>query len=183
MKTMSRDERLGLARTLTKRRHREAVAALGETFSAEEQNQFEHWLHLVATLHWDSPEYKAVGQPRKKRIAPLRAAIKQVVAPLLGKEVESDHGVLYLYELAVGRWTVVTRISFTGRSDDFNYDHLIRLSQESRPFARISVEKWFGISGETVWEGLSDQDIPEAAASLALVCRRFLEAAPHLLPQ
>ena len=184
MKTQSRDERLEMARTLTKRRHPEAVAALGDTFSTEEQRLFEHWRHLRATLYWESAEYAAVGQPRKKRIAPLRAAIRQVVAPVVGKEVDCCHGVLYRYETRIGRWTVATRIDFTDRQADIIYDHLIRLSEDSRRFAGpISVEKWFGISGVSEWRGLSDEEIPEAVANLALVCRRFLEAAPYLLPQ
>jgi hypothetical protein len=184
MKTMSRDERLNMARILAKRHHHEATEALGEPMSDEEQRQWDHWRHLRDAIRRNSPEAAALDRPRKKRIAPLRAAILRVVAPVIGNEVDNEHGVMYHFELPIKRWTVVTRIDFTGTWDDFEYDHLIRRSEDSSHFVRpIAVLAWFGIVGGcTKWEGLSDEDIPSAANTLALVCRRFLDAAPKLLP-
>jgi hypothetical protein len=184
MKTMSRDERLEMALILSKRQHLRGVEALGETFSVEEQRLWEHWRHQRTEIRRNSTEAAALSELRKKRIAPFRAAIRQVVVPLLGKEVENCHGALYQYEVPIGRFTVATRIDFTGRWNDFYYDHLIRRTEDSFHFPRsVSVEQWFGIVGSTQWEGLSDEDIPGAVDTLALVCRRFLEAAPHLLPE
>jgi hypothetical protein len=184
MSTMSRSERLKMAEILTKWFHPDAVKALGQTLTPEEREMFEHWRHVRARLYRESAEYAACAKPRQKKIAPLRAAIKELVAPVIGKEVEAYRGVLYQYELLIGRWTVVTRVDFTGRADDFVYDHVIRSSADSRELCRVSATSWFGIcGGMTAWVGLSDEDIPNAAATLAVVCRRFLDAAPRLLPE
>ncbi len=182
MRTMSRDERLRIAEIHTKRLHPDAVKALGETLTPEERSVFEHWLRVRSRIRGEISS--APVPPRRKRIAALREAIREVVVPLIGEESEADPGVEYWYEVRIGRWTVHTRIDFSGRWDDFSYDQIIRFSANGRELRRVSVESWFGIcGGMTSWVGLSEEEIPKAAATLALVCKRFLDAAPLLLPE
>jgi len=185
MRTMSRDERLQMARIQMKHFHSKAVAALGETSSAEEKQMFNEWRRIRA----ESQEFESGWEdlkPRKKPIAPLRAAIKEAVAPILGKELEGYGQDARYYEFPIGRWIVLTLIDFSSRLDDFTYHHEIRRATDPIPISMsssISVAKWFGIAGATSWDGLSEESIPDAASTLAKVCRRFLDAAPSLLPE
>jgi hypothetical protein len=183
MRTMSRDERLEMARIQMKHFHPKAVAAFGETFSPEEKRMFDEWRRIRAESRASESGWDDL-KPRKKPIARLRAAIKEAVTPILGNELK-EYGQGY-YELAIGRWVVLTVIDFSSRLDDFTYHHQIRRATDRVPISMsssISVAKWFGIAGATSWDGLSEEDIPDAIATLAKVCRRFLDAAPNLLPE
>jgi len=179
---MSHDERWRMAQILTKRRHAHAAEALGEPLSLEERALLVKW-DRQHTEFWRELDSTANHTgPRHKRVALLRAAVRQSLAPVIGREVVMDQGLLYHYELSIGRWTITTRLTFNHRDADLLYDHSIRSSEDSLYLVRsASVEKWFGIDAISSWVDVREDAIPGAVSTLVQVCRSFLEAAPELL--
>jgi hypothetical protein len=89
------------------------------------------------------------------------------------------------YRTQMGRWTITTDLDLGSSVRDLAYDQGVGLGPQD-PYSlanAISADAWFGISSTTGWSDLTEEAIPRAAATLTLLCQRFLGAAPHLLPR
>jgi hypothetical protein len=195
LRRLEPQDRLALGRALVKWHHSDAVAFLGERLSQSEERQ----------VQWHNQERMAVGrryilsggltsggpwapvmthdrppQARRALLKEVRRAVEPILGPAFYHPEPSD----WRYRTRVGRWAVVTFIRF-GLTYDLSYCHDIRFGDESDSMCRrLSAGEWMGLtSSDTGWVLSSPDDIPGAAAALASFCRRFLEAAPELLPE
>jgi hypothetical protein len=190
-------DRLAVGLAFAKRNNREAMAVLGETLLPEDKLLIkEHLQRSNAELYrWMWGGFRA-GDPRDawhhtmtarrpaRAVAELRKEVRKAVEPVLGSDVFRFDPNSWRYRTQVGRWALLTEIFF--RTDqDLAYSHDIRFGNESESMCRcISAMDWLVGTGKplTGWTLSSANDIPAVVASLASVCRRFVEAAPALLP-
>jgi len=115
--------------------------------------------------------------------APFKRFVREAIEPVLGINRETIGGRIWEYYTPVGKRVIDTIIEFGNRNFAMRYHHDIRIAGERQVFASLeSVPGCLGVfAGQ--WFGLLEPDFPAAAASLALLCRRFLKALPSLLPE
>ncbi|HXM97102.1 MAG TPA: hypothetical protein VN982_01365 [Candidatus Dormibacteraeota bacterium] len=86
----------------------------------------------------------------------------------------------WTYHTQMGSWIVSTEIDTGGRRN-VGYDHSIGALETMHLQDRISVLSWMGISSQTDWMYLSEDEADEAAECLGQLCGQFLSAVPKLL--
>ena len=111
----------------------------------------------------------------------FRKAVISELTPLFGSKYENRGGGEIAYKIPIGTWELVTLLDFGSRIDNLNYSHYI-MDKHGNVFAeRISILRWLGISGETSWQELTNDDIEEASKTCAEICTHFVNEVPKLL--
>jgi hypothetical protein len=179
-------ERHQILQTLTKMAHREAREALGEAVSPDETAIFQRTIDLrrvAADRRRRKGGFDLFASLWPRRIP--RAPIRNTIQPVLGKAAEVYRDRLYSFEAVIGRWLIVTEVYIEDKDGEMWYRHNIRshADRSQHLVGNISIALWLGVSGQTQWADLRGENVVAAAESLAAVCSRFLEAAPHLLPE
>jgi hypothetical protein len=197
---------LALARSLLRRFHPEAVKALGETCSVEEESLryrldgFRHDATSKMELEMDSRR-RAGERIRFISKRKLLNTTSRRFQEAFGSEcVESDRGLtgdpsLEFQTKFPGGWIISTHFWF-GRSESLiDYGHTIssEITFEHHgsqgPYlarhviaAMVSFCDWLGICSQTQWEYLTDDKEVDHACSTAIkFSERFFEVAPKLL--
>jgi hypothetical protein len=186
----SPDERLPLARALTKRFHPDATKTLGEPLSPQEEQLIASFddargieTNRMAELGLSRSSRPSRPQafPRRGIRAILRKQIWSALEPILGRDFEGLGGGNWCYRTAIRRWMIDTYIDLGGRYCDLQYHHSVWSRSGPPIVVKADALGWLGLGG-TSWNHLSPDEVPSTAATLALLCRRFVEAAPRLLP-
>lgn len=127
----------------------------------------------------DDSRYRAIIRRPSK--APLRKILLRRLAPVLGKAEEiGGNREEWAYSFQIRCWTVGTRID-TGGIRSFGYAHSIGAREAVPLEGNITVLGWMGISSQTDWFYLSEDDYVEAAECLVQICTCFLDAVPKFL--
>ena len=180
LRSLSAEEQLQTGRLFTKGSHRMALEILGTPLVQMEQIRLQN-LHEQCwrIMSWDTQK----GGKLNRSL--LKQQVRRAIEPVLGTDREQVTGNTWLYSTRVGNWEVDTNIEFPGSDVQMSYRHGISRGPEDRVYfaSNLNALAWLGVYSASEWSGLSDSDIPEAAAGLALVCRRFFDALPRLLPK
>jgi hypothetical protein len=114
--------------------------------------------------------------------------IRESLDPTLGEDAQRDSISSWTYRTPIRRWTVKTQIWVSaGPERHLAYDHSVSLPRRNRNWDgtvawMLSALDWMHLGTTTDWQLSSEEDIPAAAASLAMACQRFVDGAPRLLP-
>jgi len=155
-----------------------------DTFTEEDQKYVDLYLQMEQLEDHKDAMQRSPFEFRKKRKfnrRGFRRYIKSALKPVLGDEYEKWGGGLWNYCTSIGCWKVRTRIDTGGRFDQLCYDHVIQITNVLRLCECTSLLHWFGITNQTDWNDLKDEDAESVAESLAKIVKYFLEAAPKLL--
>jgi hypothetical protein len=176
-----KQEQVCIARLLAKRFHPQAATILGDPLSAEESERIKP---LDGECLWGLDRWSVMEACRKTNRSLLKKCVREAIEPVLGSDREQYSGSSWEYHTQIGRWRIDTAIDFAGgTSYSMAYNHDIVAMPEGVLLARdLSAPAWLGVTSSGSWSGLSEADIPAAAAGLAFVCKRFLDAIPRLLP-
>lgn len=180
-RSLGRTERSLLCSALLKRFHQRAVELLEELPSTEETVLFERSLEArrVYVPEIDGAQYKAII--RRPNKTPLRKILLSKLAPVLGKpEMIGGNREEWTYSFHIRCWTGETWID-TGGQRAFGYSHAIKAHGTVSLDSHISVLAWTGVSSQTDWFYLSEEEYSEAAECLVHLCTLFLDALPVLL--
>ena len=121
----------------------------------------------------------APARPAKK--GPLRKQLARRLEPLLGRRIpKRSNGQLWYFESQIGLWTLETEID-TGGWRDVSYEQKIHGPGSLCLQNRISVLRWMGLSGETNWYSLSEEECEATVETIALLVQLFLASASALL--
>jgi len=182
-----------MAQSLLKRSHFGAVAALGETKSAEEQELLSKFLARHSKCD-DEPRTKKSQRASKKKIcsvmAPkfLEAFGNQCfgVPAWLGQDPELD------FEMRLSGWIIGTRFYFGERSTVIHFSHFVtsEMTYELRGAAipvvtafplGITSDYWIGVDCQTEWQFLANDQVVPACDSAIELCHQFYGLVPKLL--
>jgi hypothetical protein len=92
------------------------------------------------------------------------------------------------FEMKCCGWTLRTSFNFEGRLHQFEYSHSI--VSDTRPHPQlspatlgnaISLGSWLGITGQTDWDHVLDEEVDRVCDSAMELCQRFFNAGPNLL--
>lgn len=182
-----------LAGGLLKRFHPEAVEALGETCSEEEEklvSQRDSYCNMSPLC--PAAELVEPGVTRLAGKAKLRKTLLKQFKETFGSQcfdlasVGMDPDLDFKMKNA--GWIVTTHFEFHGRNCQMQYwSHIIsptegRYGGAAMALAEfVSFTGWLGLSGTTIWEWLSEKDIEPACAAAIGFCRQFFDVAPKLL--
>jgi hypothetical protein len=187
LEPLANTQAMQFARALLKRTHRRAVTVLGELPAADETALLQKLddkrrsemfrQQLLGTLRPKSE--KSLTAPKRRLIL---NELTRSLSPILGPP-KRDSGNGYFVQTPVGNWRLKTILDIGGNFD-LAYYHDIPVGTAPGHFlARlISALSWFGIN-QTSWAGLTEEQIPGMADFVAQAARRFLDAAPNLLPK
>jgi hypothetical protein len=199
MSQMGTGDRRFLARALVKRFHERALRALGEAITEEEKQMCQEYFDK-ALLQSPRESYLEARLRAGERhaLASRRKLCRLIGAELRGRQIELDEDGCASRIIATtgNRWRVVTEIDTSNRHAQLIYHHDVVIADREEiiilpyggsvkrpiPIVRfVSLNAWLGISGQTEWSDLMDDDLPQVASALGGVCSVFLEAAPKLL--
>jgi hypothetical protein len=175
-RSLPHDERVTLARAMTKRFHKEACDLLRDPLTVDE----------ARLLGWaDTTRITSASHQRPTRLTKSlrRSVIEQLHDALgfLGAPESLSGRSEWLYVAQFGGWRIVTLVAAADRFGDCSYSHTIE-SMGGTPIARyLSLLSWLGISSETKWRVADEGHAAEASTAIAMLCRYFLDAAPLLL--
>jgi hypothetical protein len=192
MRRLDRAKQRVLAGGLLKRFHPEAVEALGETCSDEEEklvSQRDSYCDMSPLC--PAAELVEPGVTRLAGKGKLRKAILNRFKEAFGSQCFDLASVGMDPELDFkmkhAGWIVTTHFEFHGRNCQIEYWSDIisptkgRYDGPAMILARgISFAGWLGLS-RTSWEWLTEKDIEPACAAAIVFCRRFFDVAPKLL--
>lgn len=187
LKSLSPDRQSLLTTALLKRFHRRAVQQLGEKLSFEETKILKwydevRWSGFSQELKFDHETTNGQNHLKldRKRFG---VSLKDALHPILGDDFEKWGRYEFRYQQIFEKFIVFTYVDFGGDYHQLTYEHRIGpleqplLANDPRiGIMRISVLNWLGLSSQTMWNILTNDDTLEAAQTLALLCSHFLEA-------
>jgi hypothetical protein len=205
MQQLDRSDQLSLAHSRLKKFHPEAVKVLDESCSAEEESLR---TRLDAFRLVENGKQFFTSKPSGEKIkfaskSKLRRDILNQFKTAFGSEC-LDLACVGLdpeldFKMKCCGWILKTHFEFNGRDRQIHYWHSILekdygqrnlSSTTNEPHGRaameiggpfISFNSWFGISSQTQWSNLMDEDIEIACNTTIKFCSRFSEVAPKLL--
>jgi hypothetical protein len=202
MQKLDRGKQLVLARSLLKRAHPEAVKAVGEDCSTEEESlrysldEFRRRpsgldVEIVARRR-DGGKIKFASKRklRKVMITKFKDAFgSQFIESTCGDEEPDPR-----FRMRCCGWMLQTGFWFGRRESLIDYTQLIaseaRFQHPTNPeisapamlmSSGISHCAWLGIASQTQWEYLMDDEVEPSCNDAMKFCRRFIEIAPKLL--
>jgi hypothetical protein len=193
MDRLDLQRQITLASALLKRFHPEAVKSLEDHFNVAEEELYSQFSILRKQ---PSPLGEGILAKElsghKVRYASRRKIRKQLIHQ--ASSLLDSHPIIFsdseiAFEKNCCGWVIVTLFDFGGRSDQVRYHHSIVSESKREPFGIpeavlrrfISLHSWLGLSSETSWEYLVDDDIQHVCNCIMDSCRLFLDAAPKLL--
>ncbi len=198
MQQLAKSGQLNLAHSLLKRFHAEAVQALGESCSTEEEllrSRCDGFRLIPAGLDAEIEARRMAGEKirfaskrklRKVMTAQFKAAFGDECIGLACVDEEPD----LRFKMRRSGWTVNTRFDF-GRSETLlNYRQNVVSDQtikyQGKEVAMVmgfllSFNSKLGISSQTEWPYLMDEDIEPTCNAAIKLCGDFFEVAPKLL--
>ncbi len=187
LRRLGREEALKIVHAITRYFHAEAVVALGDSASLEDERIVHHFAGLRGGERQRNDRIRrSRGESTlPKRVKGLKPAVRAAVVPVLGTDSFRPDPLTTCYRTTIGRWTILTHVE---AHKELRYHHDICLAGHEMPAwqrARHwwSALSWMGLSSTTKWWLYGEEDIPAATSGLVLACQRFLEAAPKLLPK
>jgi hypothetical protein len=192
MRRLDKAKQRVLAGGLLKRFHPEAVEALGETCSQEEEklvSQRDSYCNMFPLC--PAAELVEPGVTRLAGKAKLRKTLLKQFKDAFGSQC-FDLGSVGIdpeldFKMKLAGWVLTTHFEFHGRNSQMEYWSSIispttgRYGGPAMVLADgIGFAGWLGLCG-TTWEWLSEKDIEPACAAAIGFCRRFFDVAPKLL--
>lgn len=175
-RSLNAEERFLLCSALLKKFHPRATEVLEDFPSVEETTLLDRYTEARRA------DISAINRTnRQLSKAHLRKILLRRLRAVLGEEQEMERNrEEWTYSSRIGCWTVRTRIDTGGRRT-LGYSHSIGAQYAVDLHSHISILSWMGISSQTDWLDLAEDDYSEAAGSLMQICTCFLDAAPKLL--
>jgi hypothetical protein len=198
MLTLSKSDQLVLARSLLKRFHPNAVKTLCETCSTEEESlrsQRGAAFDNIVSVGEEIRARKEAGEPvklaskRKLRTvmtAQFKAAFGGECIDLACVDEEPD----LRFKMQRAGWFVTTSFYFGRSKPVLSYMHGIASEEPLiyRPGigpmvmgAMVSFNSYLGISSQTEWHYLTDEEVEPSCAAALTLCAHFFEVLPKLL--
>jgi hypothetical protein len=193
LESLPKDKRLVLVSGLLKRFHTRAVALLGETVSAEQQELFERFsksfevVNRLQRERWDAARKLGPPLEPKQRMKIVDCVKNELhepscVWPKTGPWKGSS------FEVEKGGFRILTRF-WPGTRVSFSYDHAILdkkrgyyLEPDTTFYCdKFSIDSWLGISWETMWMDLRVGEVERVGKDLVRLCRHFIEGVGPLL--
>jgi hypothetical protein len=206
MQKLDSERQLALARSLLKRFHPQAVKALSEICSTEEEslrNELDSFRHdAIAGIELEIDAKRLMGERIKfmSKRKLLNAMAQRFQAAFgtrcieSGRELTGDARLEFQVKCS-GGWIISTYFWFGRGESLIDYGHAI--SSETTvehhgpqgPYMAslimanlISFCSWLGICSQTQWEYLlDDKNVDQACDAAIKFCRRFFDIAPKLL--
>jgi hypothetical protein len=192
---LEKGDQLILPHSLLKRAHPKAVEILGENCSVEEEelrsqrrefNLSEIVTEVCATkLIGENNKFANKRKIRKSILNHFKEAFgsKCIELECVGLDPELK------FRMKCCGWILTTLFDFGGSKRQIHYGHTITSETTTKPHGipkmimgrGISFNAWLGISGQTQWSYLMDEDIEPACDAAMKFCGHFFEIAPKLL--
>lgn len=201
MQRLNKEQQLALAYALLHRFHPLAVQALGVSCSPEgltlrsrrdssSVNDISGFGNQIFTRKCAGEKIKFASR-RKLRKAMTTHFIKAFGSECIGLEYVDEWEELE-FDMKCCGWIINTSFDFGRTEAQIRYNHAISTRKTFAPaeqqisngfglVSMISFNSWLGISSQTEWPYLMDEDIEPTCAAVIERCRHFFEAAPKLL--
>lgn len=195
--SMDKQQQFEFLNALVKRAHLSVVEAVDETTSEKEKALIDKYLTLdtyvengtrVIDATFERQGSDKIYQSMKKAACPgdidkklLRKLTVETLRRALGEYSVHDSLDSWWYETKVGVWSVWTLVSANKKHVHLSYCHRISVAQGIDLRFPLSAMQWLGLGGSTDWILWQDSQVEEATETMALLIKRFLDAAPILL--
>jgi len=196
MQQLDRREQLVLASGLLKKDNPDAVEALNESFTPEENAlliQLREFSLRLEVLEVGILARQRAGEKIKfASKAKLRRNIINQFKSAFGSEC-IDLAIVGLdpelnFKMKCCGWSLHTNFEFNGVNRQISYSHRIFSETAKEPdgvraiiLGFPSLSGWLGIRGDTEWKYLMDEDIQPVCDFIIQRCRHFFKIAPKLL--
>lgn len=175
------------AAALVKRYHKRALELSGETLSQEDREWVDAFLNFEKPFAptWDpaiaEEKYRAVVNSAKGPQLDKRKLVRELrtrLSPVFGSEGEAFGTQVRRYTASRGPLVLQTYVDWGGRLP-LRYSHSVVGKDMQRITHDISLLAWLGVSSDTSWSLLVDEDIVPAAELVAELCAHFKAAFLH----
>jgi hypothetical protein len=202
MHQLDRSDQLILAQSLLKRFHSEAIQSLGESCSEEEESlrsRLDTFRNQESAkeIFGGKTEGKKRKSASKKKLRTFMADKFQAAfgSECIGLPPCPDQDEDFSFEMKFSGWIIRTHFWFGRNASLIDYSHGIS-SEATFKFPRfrggwsmpitgigsiISFNSWLGISSQTEWKRLMNEDVEAACDAVIEHCRHFFAVAPKLL--
>jgi hypothetical protein len=193
MGKIDKEQQFALAHALLKRFHPDAVKAVGENFSAQEKvllNRRDNFYDLVLEPGRQSGGKGKLASRRKIRNVMIRKFNEAFGAQSPRMEYIDEDPDAQFRTNCCG-WSLETHFWFGEGQNLLEYSHAIAsencyLLEGPSPTrmvlgAGVSFCSWLGITSQTEWENLTNENVESCCDAVVKLCRRFFDVAPKLL--
>jgi hypothetical protein len=196
MQQLGMRERLILASGLLKRANPDAIQALDESFTPEEEVLLAELREFSLSSGRLEVEISVRQHGGEKiefgRKAKLRRTISNQFKEAFGHQC-TNLAIVGLdpelnFKMKCCGWLLITDFTFNGVDKQIVYSHQIRSETAKEPdgvrdiiLGRPSLSGWLGGRGDTSWEYLMDEDIQPVCGFIIQRCRYFFDVVPKLL--
>ena len=192
IRTMSRYDKQILMSALLKKFHLKALQSTGDTITSEEvaiRDEFRAFCQLPSLMDEEVLLRKLSGEnvayANRRR---LRPKILEQSRRAFGTDqiLFSDSARV---RTKLCGWILETAFDFGGEADQVRYSHSI-ISEDRRKTGGspimslkrfISLNSWLGLSSQTGWKYVMDEDAELICSTLIKLCTHFVDVAPKLL--
>lgn len=185
LKPLDEGHRQLLVTGLLRRSHSYAVSLLNETPGAAEVKLMEWYLKRGKRFFETGEKFRAEERTRGTLLPKpeVRRRIVKSVADCFGKRVKSPVPGVTAWELTFEKCIVRTEVYVQGPEPDcdMGYYHEVLTRGGLRVMPFISILAWLGISGETLWKKMTEENISERSKVLQNVSAQFFAAVPSLM--
>ncbi len=189
LKTFEKDQQWIMARALV----RGTLHYDSKTIEYTERDKqlFEQSLEMRQRIRNEeaSLRYQVEESQQKLKRSKLKKYVFESLKPVLGEKNKGwSSPSEFVYITPIGQFQVMTWVDMGGRYHQLSYHHTIvghnaivdgRVTKAPLGGA-LSLLSWLGI-GQTMWSGLSDEDVEPVAKLLAKIISHFMNAVPKLL--
>jgi hypothetical protein len=196
MQQLDRREQLILASGLLKRSNQDAVQALSENFTQEENSLLTQLREfslkskgleaeiLARQLSGEKIKFASKAKFRRAILTQFKAAFGSECFELaiVGMDPKLE------FKMKCCGWSLHTNFEFDGVNKQISYSHRIFSETAKEPdgvraiiLGFPSLSGWLGTRGDTEWAYLMDDDIQPVCDFIIQRCRHFFEVVPKLL--
>lgn len=186
MANINYEQKLQMARSLVRNVNQLQLASINEQYS-EEDKQFNLFYTESFRRYnneeglktpYEVSEYRLTKSFDKQRF--LRCLINKL-KPALNKPESPVTGGGFEYKTSVGKWYIWTIVDTGGKYHQLTYEHHIINSKGKMLFGGISFLRWLGVSGQTMWQYLGNEDIERVSDEFSSIIQQFMNSIAHLL--
>lgn len=184
MNRLNKEDKHLLAKGLLKRVNHAYISSLLNEPSEPREKAIVEWYIKQGTRSFETGERFRFKSMNIGKQMPKRDIQKQLLASVgkkIGKRTECDVPEFLTFDFSLEKATVRTCICIGTPMGDLSYHHELIKPDGERIKGFISILSWLGISGATIWEKVTEDNIDPTLDALFFGCSEFISAVPKLL--
>ena len=180
LESLNEKDKYIFAKSLVKRhKSNDWLAKNDEPLSSKEKEYADEYLNMYERFRWEEALKIKPGDfvvPKNKKIKrkQLIGHIIESFSTVIGNDYEIVDGEEIIFNTTVENFNIKTSIDVGGRFHRLCYCHDVYIENKERIAQNHSILQWLGITGQTMWENVTSDNLSTTVQTLTEICNHFI---------